>query len=652
MTEALESRYRFDGLVVGPANQLAVTAAQAVAEAPGTAYNPLYLYGETGVGKTHLLLAIGHAVREMDPGADVEYLPMGDFISACATAVSAGEADAYRERFASADVLLIDDLHLLAFRRDLQLELLRILDDPRDHARQIVVAADRPAVRIDALDERLIRRCGSGLVTDITHPALETRVKIVRQRAGERESDLPDETLWLVASAEVKAVSQLLSVVDRLLEAAPAGSGALTPGRARMVLARLGVDLPVTPAGGGPNGASGSAPDEFTEFLSDVTTTVTGQLEVWRTKVAGAILRWEGEGYRTERLERLLEADLPADPESTLRAFAMDVERLRALESEALTMSPDLADSPIFRDPDQIDRAVALLERAQQGAYPLPQASPIWRLEDLVESPANRDALQSARAVVSSPGTEYNPLIVVGGHGCGKTHVLHAIANKLGPVLEGNVACVSAGDFRAGFERTARDGVVEEWRTRYRTASAFVLDDLHRLAGLADLEGALSELLEAFRHAQAQVVVSTSRPLDDLDLDDRLRSRLAGGLVVGLPPPDREIRRVLVERILAAKVGVVDPDLTSYLANRPVESVRNLQGLVQRLLNNAEGRGTPPTVAFARELLEGVAPKSPSRTARLRSSGVVVAVAGGLRSREKMVWNWPYASDRVLEEWA
>ena len=147
------------------------------------------------------------------------------------------------------------------------------------------------------------------------------------------------------------------------------------------------------------------------------------------------------------------------------------------------------------------------------------------------------------------------------------------------------------------------------------------------------------------------MVFSSSVPLAELsDVEPRLISRLEGGLVVHLPPPEREVRLAVLERLLRESVGAVDPELADYLAGRTVDSVRTMQGVLQRVVNAAETRHEPPTAALARELLEGVAPKPARKSGGHRVSGVIALPSGMVRSREKMIWEWPEAGDRIIED--
>jgi chromosomal replication initiation ATPase DnaA len=150
------------------------------------------------------------------------------------------------------------------------------------------------------------------------------------------------------------------------------------------------------------------------------------------------------------------------------------------------------------------------------------------------------------------------------------------------------------------------------------------------------------------------MVFTSAVPIASLDrLEARLRTRLEGGLVVELPAPDPDIRERVVARDLVARLGSSEHALASYLASRPSESVRATQGLVQRVLATAEERQIAPNADLAREVLEGLTPVSaetPKRSAS-RSSGIVAPTAGGARSREKMIWEWPEVGDRIVEDW-
>jgi chromosomal replication initiator protein len=643
VTATLNPLYRFDTLVVGAANRLAFTAAKAVAESPGTVYNPLFIYARPGLGKTHLLMGIGHAAKAINPRLSVEYLTLDEFVESFHAAVAAGQGEAYRRRFSDVDLLLVDDVQFLTHRREMQAELLRLSDALQTTNRQIVLTSDRPPAEIEALDERLIRRFAGGLVIDIGAPDYETRVAILRRKAEERRARFGDGVLEAVGSLVIDNVRELLGALNRLVAFQAVSETPLKPAQAKALAG--GVEPPA------PTKDKEPSKDEFGDFLSEVSATVAQQVDSWRTKVAAAILRWEGEGFSTARLEALLQQEMTTDPEQVLQQFESDVRRLQALRAEAADLAPSLAGSTAFRDPDDLAGAEAVAQRARRGAHPPPAPLPIWRLDDLFEAPGNRMALQAARAIVSEPASRYNPLVIIGASGVGKTHLLHALGNALVQRARGPVACLSAHEFTGELIEAIDRDAVGAWRARYRRAAAFLLDDVHLVAEKDRTQDELFVLFNFLMEAGRQMVFTSAAPLADLSsVASRLRSRLEGGLVVDLSAPEREIRQQVIERLLQAKVGMVDPELAAYLGSRAAESVRAVQGLLQRVINAAESQGNHPTAALAREVLEGAVPKPARRPVSARASGIMTP-AGGVRSREKIVWDWPDVGDRIVEEW-
>ena len=677
MTVTLNPLYRFDTFVVGSANRLAVTAAKAVAESPGTVYNPLFIYARPGLGKTHLLMGLGHAARAIDPGLQVQYLTLDEFVEAFHAAIAAGHGEAYRKRFLDVDLLLVDDVQFLSHRREMQAELLRLTDALQTTNRQIVLTSDRPPAEIEALDERLIRRFAGGLIIDVSAPDYETRVAILRRKADERRVTFAEGVLEAIAALDIDNVRELLGALNRLVALQAVSDRPIDVDQARATIGgargavaaakpastpTLPADAPLvppTPAPSAPEPAG--APDEFSDFLSEIHATVAQQVDAWRTQIGAAILRWEGEGYRTGRLQKLLDQDVVPDPAQALREFDCDVQRLREMETQTAELAADLVGSAAFRDPGDLAAAQSLLTLAREGAVPPAAPSPLWRLEDWVEGASAKVALEAARAVLNRPGAAgYNPLVIIGSSGAGKTHLLHAIGNTLAGA-PGAVACLSAPEYTGELIAAIDRDAVGIWRARYRRVAAFLLDDVHLTAETDRTQDELFLLHNMLLESDRQMIFTSAVPLAEIHgLEPRLRTRLEGGLVVQLPPPDPEVRERVVTRELEAKGVSADETLVQHFVSRPADSIRLLVAQLQRVLNAAEARTVPLSVALAREVLDGVMPGSPAESAPAgpprrpsgpRSSGIVAPTAGGIRSREKMVWEWPELSERLLEEW-
>jgi chromosomal replication initiator protein len=657
MTTALNAKFNFDTFVVGAANRLAVTAARTVAENPGSAYNPLFIYSESGLGKTHLLMAIGHSAKRLAPSLNIEYLTLDEYVEAFHAAIAAGQGDAFRRRFQNVDALLVDDVQFLTNRAEMQAELLRLTEALQTAGHQIVLTSDRPPSEIAALDERLISRFSGGLVVDMGIPDYETRVAILRRKAEERGASFQSGVLEAVAEAESANVRELMGALNRLIAFQAVNEAPIGAAAARQMLGIKtggGVEERLAEAGGGGGGGGPSrtpGPDEFAAFLTDVQVTVGKAVEAWRARVAEAILRWEGEGYRTQRLERLLDQEAPPAVDEAIAAFAADVERLKALEAEVAPLDPQAAGQSVFRDPERMAEALEAAATVRAGAAPPPGPSPAFSLAQFAAGPSNEVAVSAVKAAIAKPGRKYNPLVLVGKSGLGKTHLLNALGLELAARSGAVVACLSTQAFIDELI-TAIDGDrVDWWRARYRRANALLLDDIHLLAGKERTQEELFNLFNLFQDQERQLAFTAPAHPNTLEgLEERIVSRLEGGLVAELAEPDREVRRAALDRIFAAQH--VDPDaaLLDYLADRPVDSVRSLTGLVQRVASAAAAQAQPVTAGLAREVLEGQVPVEKRRSSGFRTSGIVVSSAGGIRSREKMVWDWPAPGDRVIED--
>jgi chromosomal replication initiator protein DnaA len=647
VSTALNPKYTFETYVVGAANRLGVTAGRTVAENPGGAYNPLFVYSGSGLGKTHLLMAIGHMAKKLAPTLNIEYLTLDEFVEALHAAVAAGQGDAFRRRFQNVDVLLLDDVQFLTNRKEMQSELLRLTEALQTAGHQIVLTSDRPPAEIANLDERLISRFSGGLVVDMGIPDYETRVAILRRKADEREARFQPGVLEAVAGIEFKNVRELMGGLNRLVAYQAVNAQPINAAAARQMLGQAAAEAPRSAAA-----ATGEG-DEFASFLSDVTMTVGRAVEAWRARVTEAVLRWEGQGYRTQRLEALLDADTPGAVDQVIASYEADIERLHALATEVATLDPRAAGESVFRDPERLDEAEALAARVREGVVPPPGPSGAFSLDTYAVGPSNEVVVKAVRQVMASPGKKYNPLVIVGSSGLGKTHLLHALGRELSKKRGAIVACLSTPSFVDELIAALDGDRVEWWRARYRRATALLLDDVHLLAGKDRTQEELFNLFNLFMDSDRQLVFTAPSPPTTLSgIEERIVSRLGGGLVVEIEEPDRALRRGLLERWSAEQPLVTSGDgvgaLLDYLADRPVDSVRELITLAQRVVAAAGDRGAPVTAAFAREVLEGA--DRLQRSVGLRTSGIVVSSAGGIRSREKIVWDWPDLSERILEE--
>jgi len=216
-TTGLDSRYRFDNFVLGKSNELGFAAASQIAQKPGDAYNPLLLYGSTGLGKTHLLHAIGNLIREQSPSTKVLYLDSERFVSDMIQALRHGAIDKFKKHYRSAGALLIDDIQFFAGKKSSQEEFFHTFNTLLDSKQQIVLTCDRYPKEVEGLEARLRSRFGWGLTVAIEPPDFETRVAILMNKAQERGVQLEEPVAFLVAKRLRSHVRDLEGALNTLI---------------------------------------------------------------------------------------------------------------------------------------------------------------------------------------------------------------------------------------------------------------------------------------------------------------------------------------------------------------------------------------------------------------------------------------------------
>ncbi len=607
----LDPRFTFESFVVGPSNRLTAAAARRVAEHPGQTYNPLFIYSASGLGKTHLLTAIGHHVESIHDRFAVIYDSLEHLMDEVTAAVEAGELDVYRSRLREVGTLLLDDVQFLAGHRQAQEELLRAWDGLSARGGQVVLTSDRPPQEIDSLDERLLSRFSGGLIIDMGAPDYETRIAIVRRKAGERKHELASGVAEALARIAFSNVRELQGALNRVLAVQELEQRQV---RAQEVAGLLGT------------ASLKRGADEFGEFLSEIAGTVSEVVAETERQVAEAILRWEGAGYRTRRLESVLKGGTaPKRVEELVRRFEADAGRLETIAveiGELDAQAPELDRTDVLKDPDRLGEAEALLSAVRERARPLP-APPEGDFDDLDE-PADSLAVRAARAVAREPGRTYNPLFIHGGTAEARTALAAALANGIQDEADVRVGWVEAAVFSGELVEALEHGRLAAWRSRYRTGQALVLNEVEGLAGTERAQQELFNLFEELMRSGTQLVFTSAAPPQALEgMHPRLRSRMESGLAVELGEPGESMENGGVE----VEAGAGPEDGAEPGATAPAADEEEEAAVVAERTEGEEEAGGPAGAEF---------------TPAERNGWYV--------SREKVPWVWPYPGDWLIDE--
>ncbi len=567
VTIDLDPRLTFDTFVIGPANRLASAAARRAAGSPGTSYNPLFIYAGSGLGKSHLLTSIAHHLLRHDSGQQVVYKTIEDYLDELTQALESGEREALRERYRELDVLLVDDVQFLAGQPEAQEMLLRTLDALGDSGSQIVLASDRPPAEIDGLDERLLSRFSGGLIVDISAPEYETRVAIIRKKLDMRGAELAPGVAEAIARLPVGNVRELGGALNRIMAVQELEDRTVAPDE---VPALLGME------------------EAATEGEGDALEEAAGEPgEEWQTLFRMAAEEAEAEGLLASRLRRVLQSgSAPDDPGAVVEEFRTGVERLREIRAEIARVGnpwPQTAEQ-VLRNPERLEEAEAFLTSVRERLRPFPALPPGPSLDEL-EGRLSPLGVKAARHLVREARSEYNPLYLWSAGRPAARELAGAAARTFVEENPGGVvALTSLEAFAEEFIDALGRGVAGAWRERWWAVDLLVVHDIERLTATERAQDEFFHLFEALKRRESLCLFAADRPPTGIEgIDERLRSRFEGGLVVEVEG-DR-----------------MDPDA----AERVPDPSAGLEGRT--------GRGWRP-------------------------------------SPEKVVWEWPYVEERLVEE--
>jgi chromosomal replication initiator protein len=213
----LNARYTFDNFILGASNRHAHAYSLAVAQAPGKSYNPLFIYGGVGLGKTHLMQAICHHIHAQTPGARICYMPSEKFTNELIDAIQHHSTSQFRQKFRNVDILVLDDIHFIAGKESTQEEFFHTFNALYDAHKQIIISSDRPPKEIANLQDRLVSRFSWGLTTDVQPPDLETRVAILKKKIEREPVEVPDEVIFFIAQLIKTNIRELEGALIRII---------------------------------------------------------------------------------------------------------------------------------------------------------------------------------------------------------------------------------------------------------------------------------------------------------------------------------------------------------------------------------------------------------------------------------------------------
>jgi chromosomal replication initiation ATPase DnaA len=634
----LDPRFTFDNFVVGPANRLASAAARRAADNPGTSYNPLFIYSASGLGKTHILGAIANHAAKNHPEKNVAYQTLEGFLAELTEALGGGNG--VRARYDGVEILLMDDIQFLTGQAQAQEMLLRMLDTLTGARKQVVLASDRPPNEIDGLDSRLRSRFEGGLLVDIGSPEYETRIAILRRQAEARGQTLSAGVAEVIGRVPFKNVRELGGALNRILAIQELEGRAVSPDEATALL-------------GDSSSMKGKGSD-LGKFLNELTHSVAVQVELheapWRQRLREVAEEVEKEGFKGDRLRRLLEKESPpGGVDGIVEDFLRIVQRLKEVKTALDAVGnpwPEAAHG-VLKDPERLDEAEALLASARERARPFPAIEDGPTLSDLPDA-LPQLVIRAAEQLINSDRPEYNPLFVWSPDGETARSLLSAAGRtfKKGHG-EAKVALISVAEFAEEFIGALSGGVAGAWRERWWSAELLLIEDAQDLAKMERAQEEFFHLFEALQRRRARVMVAADRPPARIgSIDDRLRSRFEGGLVLeiegrGRKEPATPAREEAKERFQAWDRE--PPRSAEVPVEKGREGKKDVSALDREWIMGFTAGDGVPSSAGAAEPRGGVG----SRGASLEE-GAIGEI--WFPSPERVIWLWPRISERVVED--
>jgi len=581
-----EIPYTFDTFVVGDGNNLCVAVCKGVAELSAQTYNPLFIYGEEGVGKTHLLRAVGNAVLRKKSRAKIMCIGVEHLAARFQSLRVEDVVKTCQREFKDLDLLLLDDLQCLDERSEDQRKFAKAFNVAFSSHVQMVITCDRKLEDFPVIFDQILSR---GLQTDMQTPDYECRVAILRRRAEAWGLLLAPGTAEFLAKSVSGKWTEAILILGEFAERGKVGS--ITEKDVRGFFKKEERGQPQEPE-----------QDEYASFLKEIQGEVSAVVDaeeedqILREEYEKTLYFWEMKGYDTTPLKGVMDKDL-----ETIRkefsVFRNSVERLIELEAMLGSLNAQGFDTEVreiesfLYRPECLPEVESLLDalkmkvKAGMTQKATKRLTEEFSFQTFVVGECNQMAYAAAKLVARSPAKKYNPLFLWGGVGMGKTHLLHAIRGEmLEKDPDASVVYVTAERFTNELIRAMEEGVLERFRDKYRRLDTLMIDDVQFLAGKDSTQQEFFHCFNALYAANRQIVISSDRSPKRLSaLEERLRSRFQGGLVVQIQPPDFKTRAGLIRK-LAREIGLaLGEDVVHALAEHVKSNMRELCGAVNKL---------------------------------------------------------------------
>lgn len=620
----LNTGFTFDNFVVGFSNRLAFSAAKGVAESPGMIYNPLFIYSDVGLGKTHLLSAIGNHVKTVSPDATVVYLPSETFVSVIMKHLEGGTMEKFNEDYGDIDVLLLDDVQFLMGQEQTQDELIRIFDWFQSRMKQIAFTSDRPPKDMETLTDRLRSRFQGGLIVDIQSPDYETRLAILKHKAEEMNKFIPENVLNEIAVYMKENIREMIGALNKVIMQASIEEGEITLDIARQALSEF---LPVSPEAEteikSMDEFQKDLESEFADFISGVEEKVyelalTAEERKKREQLFNKIKYWDNSGYDTSRLQDIWDDEEVETEvlEEEFNKFEKDVNVLEAIQDELENLDTtgfqfeEKRLKALLFNPEEVEKAKRELDKLKFKIVQKTRGedAPLtdYKFDDFIAGENNKMVYKAARMVAEKPGEKYNPLFVHGGVGLGKTHLMNSVGNY---ILETDpmkrVVYITAEKFATQLIESISGRNTDDFREKYRAVDVLLIDDIQFMAGKERTQEEFFHIFnELYSNHKAIIISSDRSPKELTTLEDRLRSRFEGGLVIEMKTPELETREEIVLNVLKKEEFVLPDEQVVMIAKAVKSNIRELNGLVNRLVAYCTLNDVKPSAEIVSRIID------------------------------------------------